>query len=592
MIFKKKSEKQREIKSSFEKMVYDAGLIPNLATGLVTVLYMILTIQIPRESVVSTILWAVIISLILQFFVAPFTNRLLTKKLSEDIEWFEKYETTEQERTRLIRQVMALPEKIGIEVFLVFFFGVIVWISACEYFIGLETETKIMAFCSGFLGSYTGLVFAIEQTQKICSNFASKIIEKGISKAEISQKRTFGTSSVKMTFFYIFGPIILINVFYMIISWRTCIKTLPFTQTIVRLVIIFIMNLIFYTILSTMIFKRMMRSINFTKDILLDMKRENLHKIKHSPTDLSNEFMYNIYLINTISDILQKILKITSDISSQVIESSNELSVISKETAATSLEQNSGIKELLAAMEESDSLAKNISSKIGEVSLVANRTTEVINDGFNILKQNMQKLSEIKQANDVTFEGIKSLSEKISGISDIAGIINSIADQTNIIAFNAELEASSAGESGQNFHLVANEIRRLTNNTIQSTNEIREKITEIQHSSESLLLASQNGSKKISDGNEIVENLYNNFTNLKESSQATDSSSEEIKHIIEQQTAAFEQIVITLRQLSEAAETFSVSTNNINISAENLCTISEQLQNLQPEKTDSASKTE
>ena len=378
----------------------------------------------------------------------------------------------------------------------------------------------------------------------------------------------------------------------MIISWRTCIKTLPFTQTIVRLVIIFIMNLIFYTILSTMIFKRMMRSINFTKDILLDMKRENLHKIKHSPTDLSNEFMYNIHLINTISDILQKILKITSDISSQVIESSNELSVISKETAATSLEQNSGIKELLAAMEESDSLAKNISSKIGEVSLVANRTTEVINDGFNILKQNMQKLSEIKQANDVTFEGIKSLSEKISGISDIAGIINSIADQTNIIAFNAELEASSAGESGQNFHLVANEIRRLTNNTIQSTNEIREKIIEIQHSSEKLLLASQNGSKKISDGNEIVENLYNNFTNLKESSQATDSSSEEIKHIIEQQTAAFEQIVITLRQLSEAAETFSVSTNNINISAENLCTISEQLQNLQPEKTDSDSKTE
>ena len=341
-----------------------------------------------------------------------------------------------------------------------------------------------------------------------------------------------------------------------------------------------------------MIFKRMMRSINFTKDILLDMKRENLHKIKHSPTDLSNEFMYNIHLINTISDILQKILKITSDISSQVIESSNELSVISKETAATSLEQNSGIKELLAAMEESDSLAKNISSKIGEVSLVANRTTEVINDGFNILKQNMQKLSEIKQANDVTFEGIKSLSEKISGISDIAGIINSIADQTNIIAFNAELEASSAGESGQNFHLVANEIRRLTNNTIQSTNEIREKIIEIQHSSEKLLLASQNGSKKISDGNEIVENLYHNFTNLKESSQATDSSSEEIKHIIEQLTAAFEQIVITLRQLSEAAETFSVSTNNINISAENLCTISEQLQNLQPEKTDSDSKTE
>ena len=314
------------------------------------------------------------------------------------------------------------------------------------------------------------------------------------------------------------------------------------------------------------------------------MNRSNLHNIKHSPTDLSNEFMYNIYLINTISDILQKILKASNDISMQVVESSNELSVISKETAVTSLEQNAGIKELLAAMEESDNLARNISTKIGEVSLVAKHTTDVINDGFDILKLNMQKLSEIKQANEITLDGIKSLSEKISGISDIAGIINSIADQTNIIAFNAELEASRAGDSGKNFHLVANEIRRLTNNTIQSTNEIRNRIIDIQHSSESLLLASQNGCKKITAGNEIVGNLYNNFTLLRESSENADTSSEEIKKIIEQQTSSFEQIVITLRQLSDAAETFSVSTQNINTFAENLCIVSEKLKNLQPKK--------
>ena len=93
-----------------------------------------------------------------------------------------------------------------------------------------------------------------------------------------------------------------------------------------------------------------------------------------------------------------------------VIESSNELSVISRETAVTSLEQNSGVKELLSAMEETDALSKNIAEKIGEVSLVAKKTTENIVDGFNILKQNMQKLDEIKAANDITvllmFSGI------------------------------------------------------------------------------------------------------------------------------------------------------------------------------------------
>jgi methyl-accepting chemotaxis protein len=327
----------------------------------------------------------------------------------------------------------------------------------------------------------------------------------------------------------------------------------------------------------------MMRSINNMRELMSGINKENLHKVKAANTDLSNEFMFNVYLINTIVEILQKILKESQRISMTVVESSNELSVISRETAVTSLEQNSGVKELLSAMEESDALSKTIAEKIGEVSLVASRTTDNINEGFDILKQNMQKLDEIKRANDVTVEGIKVLTEKVSGISDIARIINGIADQTNIIAFNAELEASSAGDVGENFALVANEIRRLTNNTIQSTEEIRKRIIEIQHSSDELLVASQNGSEKILDGNQIINDLNTRFEELKASSESMNYASEDIKKIIDQQTASFAQIVITLRQIAEAAETFSSSTQKISDSAQNLCTISTNLKNLQPE---------
>lgn len=267
-----------------------------------------------------------------------------------------------------------------------------------------------------------------------------------------------------------------------------------------------------------------------------------------------------------------------------VVEASNELSVISRETAVTSLEQNSGVKELLSAMEETDNLSKNIAEKIGEVSLVAKKTTENIVDGFGILKQNMQKLDEIKAANDVTVEGIKKLTEKITGIYEIARIINGIADQTNLIAFNAEIEASSAGEVGENFALVANEIRRLTNNTIQSTNEIRNRIIEIQHSSDALLASSQNGSNKIYDGTKIINELNDRFEDLQHSSESMDYASEDIKKIIDQQTASFAQIVVTLRQITAAADTFSSSTQKISDSAQNLCLISTNLKNIQPEE--------
>ncbi len=234
-------------------------------------------------------------------------------------------------------------------------------------------------------------------------------------------------------------------------------------------------------------------------------------------------------------------------------------------------------------MEQTDNLSKNIAEKIGEVSIVAKKTTDNIVDGFEILKMNMSKLDEIKSANDTTVEGIKRLTEKINGISDIVRIINGIADQTNIIAFNAEIEASSAGDIGENFALVANEIRRLTNNTIQSTNEIRKRIIEIQHSSEELLTSSQNGSNKILAGTKIINELNDRFEELKNSSETMDYASSDIKTIIEQQTSSFAQIVVTLRQITAASETFSTSTQKISDSAQNLCLISTKLKNLQPE---------
>jgi len=306
-----------------------------------------------------------------------------------------------------------------------------------------------------------------------------------------------------------------------------------------------------------------------------------IQNIKKAPTDLSNEFMYNVYLINQIIDLLQNILKKSVNISEVVIESGNELFLVSKDTASTSIQLASSIKELLSAMEESDALSRNIAAKIAEVTIVARKTTQDVQDGYSILEENMQKLEEIRLANETTLIGIKTLSEKISGISDIAQIINAIADQTNIIAFNAELEAAGAGDEGKNFYLVANEIRRLTNNTIESTKEIHRRIIEIQHTSDDLLLTSENGRNRILEGGKIADQLQLNFDDIKKSAREADLAAESIKLIIQQQTAAFEQIVVTLRQIAAGVENFSDSTQIISQSAEDLCLVAENLKAIQ-----------
>ena len=96
-----------------------------------------------------------------------------------------------------------------------------------------------------------------------------------------------------------------------------------------------------------------------------------------------------------------------------------------------------------------------------------------------------------KNSNNEIIDGIRALGQQIDCIGDIVTIINDIADQTRIIAFNAELEAVSAGEAGKNFHIVATEIRRLANSTVNSVNDIQSYIQNIQNASKNLIQSSE-----------------------------------------------------------------------------------------------------
>ena len=177
-------------------------------------------------------------------------------------------------------------------------------------------------------------------------------------------------------------------------------------------------------------------------------------------------------------------------IAGQLFEEAQNLVVATKETAATSQDSSAAVKEIVATMEDSNVLSENISTKIKDVSSIANQTSSDVTEGVNQIEKNVAQLHEIFDANQQTIEGIKILSEKIESIWDIVTLINNVADQAKIIAFNAELEASTAGEAGKSFRIVANEIRRLSDGIIDGTREIKEKINEIQHSSDSLILAS------------------------------------------------------------------------------------------------------
>ena len=295
----------------------------------------------------------------------------------------------------------------------------------------------------------------------------------------------------------------------------------------------------------------------------------------------------SIYNINTIRNMRQG----EQEIGAVLFEETQTLVVAAKENAATAQDQSAAVKEIVATMEDSNALSESISTKIKSVSKIADKTSRDVVAGVASIEQNVAQLHAIFDANQQTIDGMKVLSERIESIWDIVTLINNVADQAKIIAFNAELEASSAGEAGKSFRIVANEIRRLSDGIIDGTKEIKERINEIQRSSDSLILASESGTAKINEGYESAKNLGEMFESIKNSAEVTASSAGDINEIIQQQTTASEQILIALKQISAGVENFSVATDEISASSEHIRSMSEQMNNtIQSSKEDKEDK--
>lgn len=280
------------------------------------------------------------------------------------------------------------------------------------------------------------------------------------------------------------------------------------------------------------------------------------------------ELQTTIETKDEIAAIFNRFLTTFSNLIRQIKEENKDLNiyteklvVIAEQSDYTSKQQDTGIKEIVSTMEDADQMTKKVALKVQEVSKIAGETKKHAQVGYKKLNSTLEKMQNIKQSTEKSIQGIQDLGVLIGSIWDIVNIINTIADQTKIIAFNAELEASAAGEAGKNFQIVATEIRRLADNTVSSTREIKNKINEIQKSSDHLVEFTEKNSFQVKEGVEESQNLQQVFENILNSSEKSAVSTDEIVLSTNQQVIAFDHILVTLKSLSEGISKFVVSSN-------------------------------
>ena len=187
---------------------------------------------------------------------------------------------------------------------------------------------------------------------------------------------------------------------------------------------------------------------------------------------------------------------------------------------------------------------------------------------------------KINEAANSAARIIGTLTTKAEQIGEITQVIDDIADQTNLLALNAAIEAARAGEQGRGFAVVADEVRKLAERTTKATKEIAQTINAIQKESRNADLSMQEARASVDEGRKITEEVQSALDEILES---TNSASIEINNVAistEQQSINAEQISKNIEIINNVINESAKGTQQIAREAENLRTLTDQLKDL------------
>lgn len=558
---------------SFESETFKKCIPYNLLADIIIFAYGIFFTSGMKSVLIPSVVITITAIFIEEFVIELPIHKLITRTLSNDIAYCQTVPgTDEREKTNLIQRIMRYPLYKGIETYCLFIFKTLT-LTTIEYvFLGLDFKSSLGFFFICALTSYITFTITIHNQQKICSKATIDIAEEGIVSSIIDKHHFFGLSLFNMFLIYVLFTMINSGLFFLI--------AIILNYTLLTIMLVSITNIVILTIFSYFFFSRIRSySIQMT-GTLNAIIQNNINKTNLLPNDFSTEISYSMYLLNKTIMFFRILMGKTSKLNSIINESTGHLSSIAQETQATATEQSATTQEITATIKNIFNNSKIIQSKIDEVINVADKTESNVNANFESLEEKQDMMNEITKANLSTINGIQNLSTMIPKIQDIVNFINGVASQTKIIAFTAELEATDIDKNSSMFQNVAKEIRRLADDTLVLTKDIKNKIHDIEEASRQLIQTGQECMDRIEEGVVISVQLKDKFQLIQKSAKDTSLNSKLIKDSIYNQTDILDHSVNTLNQINENLIKFTDSTKIISSTVSKLQDESIYIKNL------------
>jgi methyl-accepting chemotaxis protein len=238
----------------------------------------------------------------------------------------------------------------------------------------------------------------------------------------------------------------------------------------------------------------------------------------------------------------------------QVQSSSVELQASANQQATASQEQATAMAEITTTISELLTTSRQIAESAQRVAGIAGRTGTAALAGQGTVETAHDSIAAISRQVDLIVAHMLELGKKSQQIGSVLDIVLELAEQTNILAINATIEAAGAGESGKRFAVVAEEIRKLADRVAGSTKEIRTLIDDVRGAVNTTILATESGSKAVETGSRLFGEVAAALKQIAALVSTTTEAAREIELSTKQQSTAVEQVNVAISNVAQATK--------------------------------------
>lgn len=264
----------------------------------------------------------------------------------------------------------------------------------------------------------------------------------------------------------------------------------------------------------------------------------------------------------------------------QVQSSSAELQAAATQQATGTKQQASAMSEISTTISELGVTSRQIAESAQRVAQIAEQTASAARNGTGTVERGQEAIAGIRRQIDMVVNHMLDLGRKSQEIGAVLDIVSELAEQTNILAINATIEASGAGEAGKRFAVVAEEIRKLADRVSNSTKNIRSQVEDVRGAVNTTVMATETGAKSVDAGTRQFAEVAQSFKQIAGMVLTATEAAREIELSTKQQATAAEQVRLAVADVTQATQESETSSAQTLQTASQLASLSRDLRRM------------